>query len=278
MAATHKTGCPCGAGGAAGEAGFLCSQCKQVRFCSKDCQRAQWAAHKPRCVAAWAALEEARLDATAAALKTRADAAPPDPPPRAGSICRVISAVRAEAGQAAMAAWAFKSFAADLAQCVPREDGAVWCVRVPPGDSVSATAFTLPAGDATLSRGDLSPVLSMCGIPLAVVRSVAGLQRQRRAAGLDNQRATYFMIDSGTGFAPDEWQWNVGEIILVRRDKKPITQSHFAVLWDFLNCILDGFGEDDGGRGARAMMSPAGFKAWLKKRYGEGGGEQKLPW
>jgi hypothetical protein len=37
------------------EATSVCSRCKAVRYCSRECQRADWKAHKPACAAAAAA-------------------------------------------------------------------------------------------------------------------------------------------------------------------------------------------------------------------------------
>ena len=33
------------------EASSVCSRCKSVRYCSRECQRADWKAHKPACAA-----------------------------------------------------------------------------------------------------------------------------------------------------------------------------------------------------------------------------------
>ena len=118
--------------------------------------------------------------------------------------------------------------------------------------------------DAIFDRGELSPVLARCGVPLALVRSRDGLQRGPRDARLDNQAATYFMIpptDEGPALAPERWQWNIGEVTLVRRDRRHMTLSHFYAAWDFFCQMLDE--EED-----RAQhYTKAGFAAWNVERH-----------
>jgi hypothetical protein len=46
-----KAGCAA-AGCASEEASSVCSRCQAVRYCSRDCQRTDWKAHKPVCTAA----------------------------------------------------------------------------------------------------------------------------------------------------------------------------------------------------------------------------------
>ena len=54
----------CGSCGAA--ASFHCSRCTRVKYCSKECQRAHWKAHKPSCAPG----------STPSAASTRAPACP----------------------------------------------------------------------------------------------------------------------------------------------------------------------------------------------------------
>ena len=46
-----KAGCAA-AGCASEEASSVCGRCEAVRYCSRECQRADWKAHKPACAAA----------------------------------------------------------------------------------------------------------------------------------------------------------------------------------------------------------------------------------
>jgi hypothetical protein len=38
-------------GCASAEASSVCGRCEAVRYCSRECQRADWQAHKPACAA-----------------------------------------------------------------------------------------------------------------------------------------------------------------------------------------------------------------------------------
>ena len=46
-----RAGCAA-AGCASEEATSVCSRCQEVRYCSRECQRTDWKAHKPVCTAA----------------------------------------------------------------------------------------------------------------------------------------------------------------------------------------------------------------------------------
>ena len=46
-----RAGCAA-AGCASEEASSVCSRCEAVRYCSRECQRTDWKAHKPVCTAA----------------------------------------------------------------------------------------------------------------------------------------------------------------------------------------------------------------------------------
>jgi hypothetical protein len=46
-----RAGCAA-AGCASEEASSVCARCQAVRYCSRECQRADWRAHKPACAAA----------------------------------------------------------------------------------------------------------------------------------------------------------------------------------------------------------------------------------
>ena len=46
-----RAGCAA-AGCASEEASSVCSRCQAVRYCSRECQRTDWKAHKPVCTAA----------------------------------------------------------------------------------------------------------------------------------------------------------------------------------------------------------------------------------
>ena len=94
------------------------------------------------------------------------------------------------------------------------------------------------------------PVPTLCGFPLNVVK-VSPFVKLRDRADYDNQWTTYMMIDRYTGFAPMSWQAFIGPVIVFRpikytttgKEFPPVSCDDMALLNDYLNEILDLFGE-----------------------------------
>ena len=77
-------------------------------------------------------------------------------------------------------------------------------------------------------------------------------------AALDNQWATYFLIDPTSGFAPARWQQQVGPVVLFRPGGAAISIKEVCCMHGFLDQLLDAFG--DVARGAlRHRMTPQHF-------------------
>ena len=102
----------------------------------------------------------------------------------------------------------------------------------------------------------LSPLLHKCGELLTIQRVERPHSRER--ASMDNQLATYLMIDTESGFAPPEWQSGIGDVYLYRAGGPPgpplavtdftaqpvhLTLDEVAFMWDWINGEL-GSGED----------------------------------
>lgn len=62
-------------------------------------------------------------------------------------------------------------------------------------------------------------------------------------ADLDNQWATYFMIDPLSGFAPAKWQARVGPVVLFRPGGMDISKKEVCCMHGFLDQLLDDFCE-----------------------------------
>jgi hypothetical protein len=163
-----------------------------------------------------------------------------------------------------------------LAACVPNGK-TVACVRsIGPARS---TTFQLSLDDPLFDIGKLqtwrSPIMALCGIPLAVVQTRGLPPNAPIQSALDNQLACYVMADPVSGFAPLRWQSNVGEVTILRLDRQPFTDEHCSLIWNFFDHLMDCYGNEDGAQELMdTVYSPQGFRAWLQKRtYAKA-----LPW
>lgn len=62
-------------------------------------------------------------------------------------------------------------------------------------------------------------------------------------AALDNQWATYFLIDPTSGFAPIAWQSAVGPVVLFRPGGAAISIKQVCCMESFLDRLLDVFSD-----------------------------------
>ncbi|KAJ7163742.1 hypothetical protein C8R46DRAFT_1101217 [Mycena filopes] len=116
------------------------------------------------------------------------------------------------------------------------------------------------------SQGTTCPLSAQVGLPIVIYRHLReNPLSMRHDAGLDNQRATYLMIDPESGFAPPEWQTCVGSVTVMRKDGRPLTRESIETIWMYHDHILDLFGD---GATPRSSMTKAGFTKYCA-RYKE---------
>ncbi|GIL74224.1 hypothetical protein Vretimale_1981 [Volvox reticuliferus] len=99
-----------------------CGRCQQARYCSKECQRAQWGAHKPECT-----------PKTSAVTTTAADAAEKEAPAAATSDAAIVTAAAGALSAAAPSPAEAEATSATPAAAAGGAEG-------PPGDAVPAVA------------------------------------------------------------------------------------------------------------------------------------------
>ena len=87
------------------------------------------------------------------------------------------------------------------------------------------------------------PISEKIGYPLLVRRP--GHEAQRGPL-TDNQHATWLMIDPTTGFAPAEWQSEVGNVFVARVDGQALETETLGAITDYISDILDAFGNGVG--------------------------------
>lgn len=111
------------------------------------------------------------------------------------------------------------------------------------GDSgLKWSTTTIPSSHAIFDL-DPSPVPSLLEVPLVFQRLTA---HTKHTAALDNRMVTFMNINPTTGFAPPEWQQCVGNVLVARKDRKPLLEQHVEVVWMHCDGILDRFGDGEG--------------------------------
>lgn len=87
------------------------------------------------------------------------------------------------------------------------------------------------------------PISQKIGFPLLVRRSE--VEPARGPLG-DNPHATWLMIDPATGFAPAEWQRDVGSVVVARADRETLETDTLGAITDYISDIMDAFGDGVG--------------------------------
>ncbi|KAF7325861.1 MYND-type domain-containing protein [Mycena kentingensis (nom. inval.)] len=112
------------------------------------------------------------------------------------------------------------------------------------------------------SQGVVCPMSAKVGLPIVIYRHLReNPLTMTRTPNLDNQRATYLMINPVDGFAPPEWQMCVGTVTVMRRDGKPLTRESIETIWMYHDHLLDLFG--DGAPPYRQMTNEK-FRAYCE--------------
>jgi len=87
-----------------------------------------------------------------------------------------------------------------------------------------------------------------------------------RGSATDNQHATWLNINPDDGFAPPRWQGGIGDVIVAKPDKTPLSVEELGAIVDYVSNILDAFGDGDvppTGRYNRARLD-----AFMKESLG----------
>ncbi|KAF7316395.1 MYND-type domain-containing protein [Mycena indigotica] len=156
-----------------------CSRCKQAKYCSTECQTADWKLHKRVCR--------------------------PE-----GTVRGIVMACDGETRQ---------------------NNGLFNEIDLDPSHPIH-------------TKGVVCPMSKKVGLSIVIYRHLQeDPLSMERTARLDNQRATYLMINPVDGFAPPEWQMCVGTVTVMRQDGKPLTRESIETIWMYHDHLLDLFGE-----------------------------------
>ncbi|THH18659.1 hypothetical protein EW146_g2376 [Bondarzewia mesenterica] len=113
-------------------------------------------------------------------------------------------------------------------------------------------------------QSDVCPVSEVVGLPIMIYRhSKEDPLYMERTAAMDNQIATYLMIDVDSGFAPMSWQQAVGTVTVMRQDHRPLTPQAIETMWMYNSHLLDNFGEAEDFN-PREDITPADFREFCE--------------
>ncbi|KDQ56108.1 hypothetical protein JAAARDRAFT_36895 [Jaapia argillacea MUCL 33604] len=116
--------------------------------------------------------------------------------------------------------------------------------------------------------GMICPLSKKIGLPLVIYRheKVPWMNRSYEDASLDNQIATYLMIGQD-GFAPADWQKQLGSVTVMRKDGKPLTHEAIETIWMYHDSLIEEFGDDP--MLPQRRMNPNAFQRYCKQYKNE---------
>mmetsp|Transcript_9493 Transcript_9493/g.15763 ORF Transcript_9493/g.15763 Transcript_9493/m.15763 type:complete len:154 (-) Transcript_9493:45-506(-) len=113
------------------------------------------------------------------------------------------------------------------------------------------------------------PIAARLGFPLRIAK-VRSRTVLRDRPDYDNQWVTWMMIELGSGFAPMEWQGNIGPVVAWRDDGGDVSADDMCLLNDYLDGLLDQYSEGPGSVVPDHDITPAvwaDFKRRAAERY-----------
>eukprot|EP00573_Skeletonema_grethae_P001285 CAMPEP_0201687258 /NCGR_PEP_ID=MMETSP0578-20130828/1398_1 /ASSEMBLY_ACC=CAM_ASM_000663 /TAXON_ID=267565 /ORGANISM="Skeletonema grethea, Strain CCMP 1804" /LENGTH=229 /DNA_ID=CAMNT_0048171399 /DNA_START=126 /DNA_END=815 /DNA_ORIENTATION=+ len=116
-------------------------------------------------------------------------------------------------------------------------------------------------------KGD-SPVMALCGLPLAVKR-VDPYTDLSGFGAADNQPATFLMIDPITGFAPYQWQTRVGPVLVYRPGGLDLNFYDMVCINTYFHNIIDMYAEEPGTFDPMEWVNPAYFQRTFRWEVNE---------
>ena len=104
------------------------------------------------------------------------------------------------------------------------------CATDSPGPNQNQSTFTevLLPGDHKIFNQTATPISQKLGFPLVIYRT--GIRTIRTT----NPRTAWLMIDPATHLAPMEWQDHVGDVVVVRLDKEPLSVKALIAFTEYL--------------------------------------------
>lgn len=215
---------------------FKCSACKSAYYCSSDCQRADWAVHKEECKKKRLMMAgEIKIKPTLPNTTDRIEDSTVFNSPLMASVTHTAEDIYVDKLE-------------NEAENNPEIDADAGCQDV---QAVQVNCdgqknplwkeLYIEPSHPIFKDGELSIVSVLIELPLRVYRLENWGSLDRPCdSHFDNQRITYLMIDPAQNFfAHMRWQFNVGNCLVVREDRKPLLEQHFEGIWMYCDDILE---------------------------------------
>ena len=145
-----------------------------------------------------------------------------------------------------------------------KEEGLIACVMMT--KPLDFKQVFLKPDDPIFESCTQSPPMGLCGIPLCL---------KQMNQGTNNQWCTYLMIEPVSGMAPYPWS-ECGKVLIVRKDRMPVTPEHIYQLGDFISDIIQEFGNEDETNIYKRSMTKEAFLTFLASCLGPHGRKNKL--
>ncbi|KAE9395744.1 hypothetical protein BT96DRAFT_942164 [Gymnopus androsaceus JB14] len=161
--------------------------------------------------------------------------------------------------------------------CKPYDPNVVWGIRILSNNGVTKLK-KLPMNffqhemisdpDHPIYReGEQCPVTERCGIPLIIYKVP-------NSTG-PNEISVKLRIEASNGYAPPAWQvWDLGECIVVREDRKPLTKELLEALFSFNGPYLMTYPFDEAAQEEvwgpwQHLLNPTVWQIFALKHYDE---------
>ena len=139
----------------------------------------------------------------------------------------------------------------------PKVYGVRVCATDSPGPNKGRSTFVeaiLPVNHMIFSQ-TVTPISFKLGFPLVIGRL------NIRTMGTNNPRATHLMIEPASRLAPMEWQDDVGDIVVMRADKEPLSVKALTAFSDYVWEIL--LSDPHGGGEREKFYKPGNLKEYM---------------
>ena len=215
----------------------LCGGCRQVSYCSTTCQKQDWPRHKS------AYHKSASKGSKASNVK-----ASPKVCSNLGCLARPdqinTTCPRCNNATYCSTLCVRENREDHKPNCHPVKDEIIKVVKIH-GQARGGghySRFWLSPEDPIFATKPV-PISEKIGFPLLVRRP---LDESQQGPLIDNQHATWLMIDPSTRFAPAEWQSGVGNVFVARADGRALETDILGAITDYISDILEAFGDGVG--------------------------------